>query len=38
MMDKEVITFCNMETAEHKFHCFKNPIFFNNVDIDNINI
>ena len=27
MMDKEVITFCNMEVAEHKFHCFKKPIF-----------
>ena len=35
-MVKEIITFDGIETEKHKFHHYKNLIFLNDVDIDNI--
>ena len=33
-MNKEIITFGNIEIEKRKFHYFKYPININNVDID----
>ena len=35
-MCKEFITFSNIKFEEHKFHCYKSPIFKEVVDIDNV--
>ena len=35
-MNKEIIEFGNTEIEKQIFHSYKNPIFINDVDIDNI--
>ena len=35
-MGKEIITFDNTEIEKNKFQCYKNLIFLNDVDVDNI--
>ena len=32
-MNKEIITFCDTEIEKLKFHCHKNPILIDDVDI-----
>ena len=31
-----MLTFGDIETEKHKFHCYKNPIFLEDVDIDKV--
>ena len=35
-MNKAIIRFDDIEIIKHKIHCHKNPIFLEDVDIDNI--
>ena len=35
-MNKEIATFGDINTEKRNFHCYKNPIFSEAVDIDNI--
>ena len=35
-MVKEIMTFRENEIENSKFHCYKNPTFIKDVDIDNI--
>ena len=35
-MSKEIITFGDIEIEKHKFNRYKNQLFLNDVDIDNI--
>ena len=35
-MSKEIITFGDIEIEKRKLHCYKNPIFLKDVDIDNM--
>ena len=37
-MNKEIITFGDIETEGQKFHHYKNPFFEQDPDTDNINI
>ena len=37
-MGKKIILFVNVETEKHKFHHYKDSIFLNHVNIDNISI
>ena len=37
-MVKEIITFEDIRIVKNRFLSYKDPIFFNHVDIDNINI
>ena len=35
-MDKEIVTFGDIEIEKHKFYRYKCPIYFEDVDIDNV--
>ena len=35
-MSKETKTFGDIEIENHKFHFYKDPIFINDVNVDNI--
>ena len=35
-MDKEIIKFGDIEIEKHKFHCYENLIFLEDVDINNV--
>ena len=37
-MDKEIITFSNIEVEKHKFHQHKSPILINDVDISKTSV
>ena len=35
-MNQEIITFADIKIKERRFHRYKNPIFLEDVDIENI--
>ena len=37
-MNKENLAFFDFEIEKHRFHCFKYPLYINNVNIDKIMI